>query len=67
LELGPRLRVGGYDLQVVESVRVESHEGGGVWIRASKEPVAVVVREPGATRALGMDGAPLSLEAVELS
>ena len=60
--LSASLRIGEVDLRIVESLRLEHREGDGLWLSAAREPVAVLVKERGATRAYGIDGEPIPIE-----
>lgn len=62
LRPGASLRIGGASVLAIERVAVRSSHGEAWgWISAVVEPVAVVVRDPLGTRAIGMDGAPMEL------
>ncbi len=60
---GPPVRVGSVTFLAVERVQVRSIGGGaGVWASAVLEPCAIVVRDAGGVRAVGVDGRAVSLE-----
>jgi uncharacterized spore protein YtfJ len=62
---GKPIRVGPVTLLPVERVVVISGIGApGAWFTAAKEPYALVVRDGGGTRVLGISGTPVSLEAI---
>lgn len=63
LGLGPKLRVGEFQLTFVETTRVELYRFRAVTVvTARKEPSALLVEHEQRTYGLGMDGAPLSPE-----
>jgi uncharacterized spore protein YtfJ len=62
---GKPIRVGAVTLLPVERVVVLSGTGGnGAWFTAAKEPYALVVRDAGGTRVLGIGDTAVSLEAI---
>ncbi len=62
---GKPIRVGPVTLLPVERVVAISGTGAlGAWFTAAKEPYALVVRDGGATRVLGIGETPVSLEAI---
>lgn len=65
LVAGPPLRVGGRTLVAVARVWLHAHAAGGrAWAAGGREPVAVVVRDGSGTRALGVGGGEIPLEAL---
>ncbi len=65
LRAGEPLRIGNLTLLPIE--RVATHTGGGashVWFSASKEPVALVVRDAKGVRSIGIETV-LSIEQLQ--
>ncbi len=63
LRAGRPLRVGDVTLLAIERAVVRSGRGAlGMWVTAALEPYALVVRDAGGVRAVGVDGAAVSLE-----
>ena len=57
------IRVGPVTVLPIERVVVRSRRGAsGVWVLAAVEPYALVVREAGLTRVIGIDATAVSLE-----
>lgn len=62
---GTPLRVGSVTLLPIERVVVHSGMGAlGAWFTAAKEPYALVVRDAGGIRILGIGATVVSLEAL---
>lgn len=63
LRAATAIHAGDRVLVPVERVRVHGHAGAGaLWVDASTEPVAVVVRGAGEVFALGIDGTRWSVD-----
>ena len=63
LRAGAPLTVGAVSMVPIERVVLHAQAGGsGIWCSVAKEPYALIVRERGDTRAVGIDGAEVSLE-----
>ena len=60
--LTPKITVGGLSVSVVERRSIDRHRvGPRIFVRARKEPHAVLVRKADVTYAFGMDGTRLSI------
>lgn len=65
LRAGPQLRVGSVTLIPIERVVVHAGTAGSAaWFTAAKEPFALVVRDAGRVRAIGVGAEEVSLESL---
>ena len=64
--VGRTLRVGAFELEIIEKTRVEHHSIGSVFlVHGRKEPMALLVRHQKKTYGFDMNGAPLTAEQVQ--
>ena len=58
VRVGARVSVGPVALLAIERVVVEAdHGAAGAWLAATKAPLAVIIRDAGGVRAVGIDSA----------
>jgi hypothetical protein len=63
LHAGEPVAIGDVRLLAIEKISIRSDRGRtGLWVRASKELFAVIVRDPGGMRAYDPYGAAVSVE-----
>lgn len=63
LRAGESVAIGDVRLLPIEKISIQSDRGRtGLWVRASKELFAVIVRDPGGIRACDPSGAAISVE-----
>ncbi len=68
LRAGRPVRVGAVVMVAIERVVVRADRAGlGIWVTAAVEPHAIVVRDPDGARAVEVDGAALSVDALRES
>ncbi len=62
-QAGPALAVGGLTLLPIEQILWHTHTGRhGGWVTVSKQPVAIVVRDPVRWQAMSADGSAMSID-----